>query len=206
KNGCDFAARWDPDRTEGFDQRRRPAMHLRLENSWRLSRTLYCNRDRKVARTWCDSIRTNEHGRVRDGILDGKFEPAADAQSMGLVASARWIKRRLSRRRGRRHRFWCTRYRHRRVDSSARGAVRSSRLQTELRPRFAFRSCCFRFLPRPDRAANEKCTRLRVAHECDCRPRPAGFDFARRASAGLHKESWSRSQKCPHWITERIHD
>ena len=61
---------------------------LRLENSWQLSRTLYSNRDRKVARTWRDSVRTNEHGRVRDGILHGKFERADDAQSMGLVPSA----------------------------------------------------------------------------------------------------------------------
>ena len=62
----------------------------------RLSCTLYRNRDRKVARTRCDSVRPNEHGRICDGILDGKFECAADAQSMGLVARARWIKRRFS--------------------------------------------------------------------------------------------------------------
>ena len=42
--------------------------------------------------------------------------------------------------------------------------------------RFWSRRFCL--LSGSNRTSNENCTRFRLAHECDCRTRPAGFDFA----------------------------
>ena len=74
---------------------------------------------------------------------------------MGPLAGAGRIKRRIGRscRRG-----YCIRrawHRHRWIDSSARGTVGNSWVQTQLRSSLALRSRGLRFFPRSDRAANE---------------------------------------------------
>jgi len=71
-----------------------------------------------------------------------------------------------------------------------RRTVVNSRVQTQLRSSLALRSRGFRFFPRSDRTANENCTRLRFADECNCRPRFARFDFAQCAGPRLYQESW----------------
>ncbi len=48
--------------------------------------------------------------------------------------------------------------------------VGNSWVQTQLWSSLALRSGRLCFLPRPNRTANENCTRLRFADECDCRP------------------------------------
>src|SRR6266699_631924 len=49
---------------------------ISFEDLGRLSCTLQCNRDREIARAGDDSLWPDEHGRIRHGFFDGKFQRA----------------------------------------------------------------------------------------------------------------------------------
>ena len=189
---------------QGHHQRRRPAMHLRVENPARLSRTLHATVIEKLRAAGAIPFGKNEHGRIRDGILDGKFECAADAQSMGSCRACRADQAAVQ------PQLWLL------TSLLARSAptpadrfvsprpVRSSRLQTQLWSGLALRSGRFCVLARSNRTANENCTRLRLADERDCRRTTRRIRLrSTQPVAGLHRESWSRSERNPHWACQR---
>ena len=71
------------------------ALHLRLENSAELPRDVRRHGHPQAEGGRRDSVRQDEHGRVRDGFVDRKFEREANAQSVGPDAHPGRIERRL---------------------------------------------------------------------------------------------------------------
>ena len=78
----------DSDCDQRHHQRDGSAVHVRVENLERLSRAVRRHSDSKIARSGRDSIRQNQSGRVRHGLVHGKFRAEIDAQSVGPVACA----------------------------------------------------------------------------------------------------------------------
>src|SRR2546423_1915409 len=78
---------------------------------------------------------------------------------------------------------------HRRIDSSARGTLRTRRLEAQLRTRLPIWCDRIRVVARPSRSADKNGARFGVDHECDGGLRSARFNFAARSGARLHKKS-----------------
>ena len=92
-----------------------------------------------------------------------------NAQSVGLVARAGWLERRVGRGCSGRWRFRRSRHRYRRINSAAGRALRRGRRQAELWPRLALWRCRVRVLTRSSRAPYENRARLCADYERHCR-------------------------------------
>ena len=99
-----------------------------------------------------DPDRQDQPRRVRDGLVHRELGVRAHPQPARPVARARRLERRLGRRGRRRVRTARARLRHRRLDPSARGAVRGRRREAHVRPGVALRPHRVRELARPDRS------------------------------------------------------
>ena len=99
--------------------------------------------------------RQDEHGRVRDGLLDRELGLRAVAQPLGSDARARRLRRRHRGSRLGRSRALGSRLGHGRLDQAAIGPVRQRRPAADLRHRLAVRDRRVRLEPRPGRARRE---------------------------------------------------
>ena len=128
--------------------------------------------------------RQDEHGRVRDGLVDRELGLRPLAQSLGSEPRARWLRWRHRRRRLGRARAVGPRLRHRRLDQAAVGALRQRRAPADLRHRVALRHRRVRIEPRPDRPGREDGARRRPAVLDHRRPRRQRLDHRRAPRGG----------------------
>ena len=127
--------------------------------------------------------RQDEHGRVRDGLVERDVVLRPGAQPVEpRIRSGRQL-RRLGRRGRRAARAGRDRHRHRRLDPPAGVAVRHLRPEAHVRRVLALRPHRVRVEPRHARHVRADRGGLRAAAERDGRTRSARFDVARRARA-----------------------
>ncbi len=130
--------------------------------------------------------RQDQHGRVRDGLLDRALRLRPDPQPVGPRPDPRRLRRRLGRG-GRRVRGAAgDRHRHRRLDPPAGRGHRHGRRQADVRWREPLRAGRDGELARPGRPGHPYGAGRGAAARGHRRPRPAG----------LHLASTSR---CPTW-------
>ena len=98
--------------------------------------------------------RQDEHGRVRDGLVERELRLRAGAQPVGPRARAGRLERRLGGGRRGRPRAVGDRHRHRRLDPPAGGALRHRRPEADLRRGLALRDGRVRVVARPVRPAH----------------------------------------------------
>ena len=127
------------------------------------------------------AAREDEHGRVRDGLVDRELGLRALAQSLGSHARPRRLGRRHRCRGLGRPRALGARLRHRRLDQAALGAVRERRPAADLRDGQPLRRRRVRVEPRPGRPGREERPRLRAPLLDHRRPRSGRLDDRRRA-------------------------
>ena len=159
--------------------------HLRQPDARGLPAALRRHRDPRLERGRRRPRRQDEHGRVRDGLVDREQRLRPDPQPLGPGAHPRRLLGRLGRGGRRRLRPALARLRHRRLDPPARRPLRDRRPQADLRPRQPLRPDRLRQLARPDRPVRPRPRRRRPAAERHRRPRPDGRDERRRAGARL---------------------
>ena len=123
------------------------------------------DRDRPAQGGRRDPVRQDEHGRVRDGLVDREQRLRADPQPLGRVADAGRLVGRLGRGRRGRSGSAGARHRHRRLDPPAGGRLRRRRPQADLRPGQPLRPDRLRQLARPDRPVRPRPRRRGAASE-----------------------------------------
>ena len=129
----------------------------------------------RLARGRRPDPRQDQHGRVRDGLLQRELGLRPGAQPLGPRSRSRRLLGRLGRRGRRRPRALGDRHRHRRLDPPARRALRHRRAQAHLRRDLALRDDRLRLLAGP----------VRTAHPRRQRRRPDAGDAAGRRSLRL---------------------
>ena len=178
------AAAGHPDRPEGPRLGEGRPVHRRVAHPRGLSSALRRPHHRAPARGRRGDPGQDQHGRVRDGLLDRALGLRADGQSLGAGPGARREQRRIGRRRRRLPRPALDRHRHRRVDPPAGGAVRDRRAEADLRAGQPLRDRRLRQLARPDRAVRPgRAGRGRPAARGG-RPRRPRLDLVAGAGAG----------------------
>ena len=120
--------------------------------------------------------RQDQHGRVRDGLVERELGLRPGQEPVGRDARARRVERRLGRGRRGRPRALGDRHRHRRIDPPARRAVRHRRHEADLRERLALRDDRVRQLARPGRPAHARRHRRGAAAAADDRQGPVRLD------------------------------
>src|SRR3990172_7181382 len=130
---------WRADRTEGYFLHGWTSDDLRLEDARELRPAVRRDGHREIQRSRRRHARPDEHGRIREGLLDRDLVLRQDAQPLGPEGRAGWIEWRIGGRRGRRSRAGCDRYGYGRLNSPACGAMRHYRHQAVLRARLALR-------------------------------------------------------------------
>ena len=114
--------------------------------------------------------RQDQHGRVRDGLVDRALGLRPDREPVGARSRAGWQQRRLGGVGRRLPRPAFDRDRHRRFDPPAGGAVRDRRHEADLRPGQPLRDRRVRQLARPDRAIRAGRARCCGSPPCGRRP------------------------------------
>ena len=115
-----------PGRPQGPRLGRGRAGHRRLAHPRGLRRAVRRPRHRAPARRGRRDPRQDEHGRVRDGLVDRELRIRPDGQPLGPRSRPGRLERRLGRGRGGAPRPARDRHRHGRLDPPAGGAVRRS--------------------------------------------------------------------------------
>ena len=128
--------------------------------------------------------RQDQHGRVRDGLVDRAFGVRADGQPVGPRSGPGRQQRRLGGGRRGVPRAAVDRHRHRRLDPPARGAVRRRRDEADLRAGQPLRDRRVRQLARPDRPVCARRARRGGAPPRDRRSGRPRLDLVARAGAG----------------------
>ena len=142
--------------------------------------------------------RQDQHGRVRDGLLDRALGLRADPQPVGPRPDPRRLRRRLGRGRGGVRGAARHRHRHRRLDPAAGRRDRHGRGEADVRRGVALRARLAGQLPRPGRAGHPHGARRGAAARGDRRPRPAGLDVHRRPAARPGRRGPARRRGRPH--------
>ena len=168
---------------EGRADLLRGADHLRLEDPGGLDPALRRDRDPAAARRRHRDLGQDQHGRVRDGLLDRELRVRADPQPVGPGPHPRRLRRRIVGRPGRVRGPAGHRHRHRRLDPAAGRGHRHGRGQADLRRHLPLRPGRAGLQPRPARAVRAYGAGRRPAAPGDRRPRPARLDLHRRAGA-----------------------
>ena len=109
-----------PDRVQGPDLDRRRRDHRRLEDPRRLPPGLRRDRRRALQAGGPRPPRQDQHGRVRDGLVDRELGVRPEPEPVGSDPRPRRLVRRLHRRRRRGPRTVGARLRHRAARSSSR--------------------------------------------------------------------------------------
>ena len=113
--------------------------------------------------------RQDQHGRVRDGLVERELRLRPGAATPGTAARPRRLLGRLGGGRRRRPRPVGARHRHRRLDPPARRALRHRRPEADLRRDLALRDDRLRLLARPVRPAHPRRHRRGAAARRRCR-------------------------------------
>ena len=158
-----------PGRGQGHLLHRGRADHRRLAHPRGLPAALHRDRRAAPARGRRAGARQDQHGRVRDGLLERELRLRAGAQPVGPRARPRRLLGRLGGGRRRRPRALRDRHRHRRLDPPAGGALRDRRAEAHLRGDLALRDDRLRLLARPVRAADPRRHRRGAAAGGSCR-------------------------------------
>ena len=116
--------------------------------------------------------RQDQHGRVRDGLVERELRPTGRCQPVGSQPGPGRLLGRLGRGGRRAPRAVGDRHRHRRVDPPARVAVRDRRPEADLRRDLALRDGRLRLVARPVRPADPRRHRRGAAAARDGGPRP----------------------------------
>ena len=145
------AAARHPGRAQGPRVRGRRPVHGRLADPGRLPRSVRRAHHGASPRGGRGHPRQDQHGRVRDGLVDRELGLRPDGQPVGAGPRARRQQRRLGGGGGRVPRPAVDRHRHRRLDPPAGGPVRHRRDEADLRPGQPLRDRRLRQLARPDR-------------------------------------------------------
>ena len=197
-----------PDRAQGRDLDEGRRDDGRLEDPRRLRAGLRLDGRGTLQGSGDAGDRQDEHGRVRDGLVDRELGLRAVAQPVGPEPRARWLGWRHGRGRLRWARALGARLRHRRLDQAAVRALRQRRPPPDLRHGLALRDRRVRVEPRSDRPGREDGARRGASLRDHLRPRrerlddrraPRGGRAADRGIArrGCASESRSRSGTCP---------
>ena len=123
--------------------------------------------------------RQDQHGRVRDGLVERELGLRTGPEPVGPRARAGRLVRRVGRGGGGGHRAVGDRHRHRRLDPPARRAVRDRRAEAHLRRRLALRDDRVRLVARPGRAADARRDRRCAPLQPHGGPGPVRLDVAR---------------------------
>ena len=183
RRGAAVAAGRGPAGAQGRVHHHRHADHLRVEDPRGLALAVRRDGDRAAARRGHPDPRQDQHGRVRDGLVDRELRVRPDPQPVGRRPGARRLGRRQRGRAGRVPGAAGHRLRHRRFDPPARGADRDRRRQAHLRHGVAVRADRLRVVAGPGRPVRAHRARHRAAAPGDRRARPAGLDVGRRRGA-----------------------
>ena len=176
-----------PDRGEGRPRHPRTADHLRLEDPRGLDPALRRHRRRAAARGRPADPGQDQHGRVRDGLLDRALRLRPHPQPVGPRPHPGRLRRRL-RGRGRRLRGPARhRHRHRRLHPPARCRHRHRRREADLRRRLPLRPRGPGQQPRPGRPGHPHRARRGDAARRHRRPRPARLHVDPAGVALLHR-------------------
>ncbi len=173
------AAAGDPGRGQGHLLHRGHPDHGRLAHPRGLPAALHRDRGAPARRRRRPGARQDQHGRVRDGVLERELRLRAGAQPVGPRARPRRLLGRLGRRGRRRPRSLRDRHRHRRLDPPARLALRDRRPQAHLWRDLALRDDRLRLLARPVRAADPRRHRRGAAAGGAAGARPLRLDLGR---------------------------
>ncbi len=168
-----------PGRGQGHLLHRGRADHGRLADPRGLPAALHGDRRAAPRRRRRPRARQDQHGRVRDGLLERELGLRAGAEPVGPRPRARRLLGRLGGGRRRRPRALRDRHRHRRLDPPARLALRDRRPQAHLRRDLALRDDRLRLLARPVRAADPRRHRRGAAAGGAAGPRPLRLDLGR---------------------------
>ena len=178
-----LAARRRADRGQGRARHQGPAHDLRVADPRGLGAAVrrHGGGPREGGRP--ADPRQDQHGRVRDGLLDRALGVRHDAQPVGPRPDPRRVRRRLGRSGGVVRGADRARHRHRWVDPPARRGHRHGRCEADLRRRLPLRPGRARQLARPGRPGDPDRPRLGAAPRGHRRPRPEGLHVDRPAAA-----------------------
>ena len=154
-----------PDRGQGHRRDQGHAHDVRLQDPRRLDPALRrhdhpAHQGRRPA-----DPRQDQHGRVRDGLVDRALGVRTHPQPLGPHPHPRWLRRWLGRCRRRIRGTAGHRHRHRRLDPPARRADRHGRRQADLRRRQPLRPRGARQQPRPGRPVTRTVLDAALLHE-----------------------------------------
>ncbi len=150
--------------------------HLRLEDPRGIPPSRRRDGDRPAPERRGGLPRADQHGRVRDGLLDREQLRPPDPQSLGPGAHPGRL---LRGERGRgllAHGPRRPGLRHGRLDPAARGLLRDRGVQADLRPGVPVWPRGVRLVARPDRSADGERLRCRADLSRPRRRRPSRFD------------------------------
>ena len=162
----------DPGRRQGHLLHRGGADDGRLADPRGLSAALHLDRGAATSRGGRGAPRQDQHGRVRDGVLERELRLRAGAEPLGPRPGPRRLLGRLGRGGRRRPGAVRDRHRHRRLDPPARRPLRDRRHEADLRGDLPLRDDRLRLLARPVRAADPGRHRRGPAARRDGGPRP----------------------------------
>ena len=128
--------------------------------------------------------RQDQHGRVRDGLVERELGLRRRAQPLGHRSRARRLLGRLGGGGRRQARPGRARDRHRRLDPPARLALRDRRPEAHLRRDLALRDDRLRLVARPVRAPDPRRHRRGAAAARDGGARPLRLDLGRHRGRG----------------------
>ncbi len=182
------------DRGQGRARHPRAAHDVRLADPRGLGAAVRRHGGRPAARRRPAHPRQDQHGRVRDGLLDRALRLRTHPQPVGPRPDPRWLGRWLGRRgRGLRGPAG-DRHRHRRLDPPARGRHRHGRREADVRRGLALRAGGPGQLARPGRPRHPHGARRRAAARGDRRARPARLHQHRPAAA---RRWWRPRSRAP---------
>ena len=156
------ARRGDPDRAQGRHQHEGNPDDCGLEDPRELRARFRLDRRGAVQGARPAHHRQDEHGRVRNGLVDRELGVRADTEPVGSRARPRRLVGRLGRGRGCRSRSLGARLGHRRLDQAAGRPVRRRGAPADLRHGVPRRHRRLRVEPRSGRADHEDRRRVRV--------------------------------------------
>ena len=180
-------ARRCPDRGQGRARHQGSADHVWLEDPRGLGSAVRRDGGPAPEGGRTPDPRKDQHGRVRDGLLDRALGVRTDPQPVGPRPHPRRLRRWLGRGGGRLHGTACDRHRHRRLDPPARRRHRHGRGEADLRRGLPLRAGRDGQLARPGRTSHPHGARCRDAARDRRRPRPARLDEHRPAGPAGHR-------------------
>ena len=187
---------WRPDRGQGPVLHRGGRDHRRLAHPRGLPAPVHGHGGPQAGRGRRPAARQDQHGRVRDGLVERELGLRPGGESVGPRPGAGRLLWRVGRRGRRPARALGDRHRHRRLDPPAGGPLRDRRPQAHLRGDLALRDGRLRILARPVRAVDPDGRRRRPVAAGDAGPGPARLDLGRDRRRGRAARCAPTSRGC----------